>query len=210
MNLDELESKFKELEKKITELDDIKQIEILQKTYGYYVDNHMYDDLIDLFCDDCTFELCDIGVYLGKKGVKNFFKGILVSPKEVKKRLYLHMQLQGVVHLDPGGNTACGRWQLLSLQNAELSEAPGVQHALWITGVYEVKYIKEDGIWKIKNSVFNPYFVTTHEDGWVKQPFVPITYASTTPPDIPSTNSDTLYTSGYVLPCHFINPVTGK
>jgi len=48
-----MEEKIQSLEEKVQTLEDIEQIKIVQKSYGYYMDNLMYDDAADLFTDDC-------------------------------------------------------------------------------------------------------------------------------------------------------------
>jgi len=53
MNAKEMEAKIINLEEKVQTLEDIEQIKIVQKSYGYYMDNLMYDDAADLFTDDC-------------------------------------------------------------------------------------------------------------------------------------------------------------
>ena len=53
MNSKEMEEKIKSLEEKVQTLEDIEQIKIVQKAYGFYMDNLMYDDAADLFTDDC-------------------------------------------------------------------------------------------------------------------------------------------------------------
>src|SRR4030042_6223357 len=115
MNSAELEAKVKMLEEEIRTLKDIEEIKTLQRIYGYYLDNDMNDDVIKLFSDNTeSVEVADRGVFLGKEGVRKFFK--LALGKGLKKpppELSLHpvMQHQGVVHVAKGGKTAKGRWQ---------------------------------------------------------------------------------------------------
>ena len=52
MNLKELEEKVASVQEKVRTLEDIEQIKILQRAYGYYLDNQMCDDLADLFTED--------------------------------------------------------------------------------------------------------------------------------------------------------------
>jgi hypothetical protein len=113
MNLKELEKKFESLEEKVRTLEDIERIKILQRAYGYYVDNMMYDDVADLFTDDGTLEIGPSFV-MGKENIRNLFRrGMFKMPEDGTKRLYVHMQLQSVVHIDQGGQIAKGRWQMI-------------------------------------------------------------------------------------------------
>ena len=74
MTLAELEKKVALLEEKVKALEDIQQIDRLQKIYGYYLDNNMMDKVIDLFSDDAeSVEIGDRGLFRGKEGVRRFF-----------------------------------------------------------------------------------------------------------------------------------------
>jgi hypothetical protein len=46
-----MESRIKELEKQVGTLRDIEDIQRLQKSYGYYLQHWMYEEIIDLFSD---------------------------------------------------------------------------------------------------------------------------------------------------------------
>jgi hypothetical protein len=48
MNLQEMETRIKELEKQVQKLRDIEDIQRLQKSYGYYLQHWMYEEIIDL------------------------------------------------------------------------------------------------------------------------------------------------------------------
>ena len=47
---------LEELQARITRLDDIKQIEKLQRIYGYYLDYNEYQKVVDLFSDNADSE----------------------------------------------------------------------------------------------------------------------------------------------------------
>jgi hypothetical protein len=202
-----LEEKMDVLESELTAVHDIQEIKKLQRTYGYYLDNRMWDDIVDLFSDQTeSLEISDSGVYLGKAGVERFFKGFLSGGglPPGKGSLGTHMQLQGVVNLDPGGFTAKGRWQCVILlavpYNNELTAMVGF-------GVYEVEYIKEGRTWAFKKMHFNLIFRTPLHEGWIKTPVV-YSMASGTP-DKPSTVYKPL-PDRYVVPFHYKHPVTGN
>ena len=205
MNLEELEAKVKILEGKLTEVQDIQEIEKLQRIYGYYIDNRMYDEAIALFSDDTeSFELNEVGVYLGKEGVKRFLKEGMgsslsaVNPKTAQ-RLSLHMQLQGVVHVDPGGKTAQGRWQCLMALNWPIDGEP---RAVWAHGLYENQYIKEDGKWKFKKLCFFIAFRSPADEGWIKTPLLETSFQQTLKPDKLTSFYDT-YPFAYRVPFHW-------
>jgi hypothetical protein len=205
MNLEELEAK-------VTFLEDIQQIERLQRIYGYYVDYGEWDKVIDLFSDDTeSVEVIDHGLYLGKAGVRRFFGGLLGRSKREGVRqpgiLALVLQLQGVVDIDPDGKTAKGRWQAIELSGRPVTGTP---RPMWGLGVYENEYVKEDGKWKFKKLHYNQTFMTPYEDGWLKTPFAPPPgQEQAVPPDLPSTAFHP-FPSGYHFPYHFKHPITGE
>jgi hypothetical protein len=51
---------LEELQARITRLEDIKQVEKLQRIYGYYLDYFEYQKVVDLFSDNCeSVEVAD-------------------------------------------------------------------------------------------------------------------------------------------------------
>jgi len=206
---------LKELQARLTRLEDIKQIEKLQHAYGYYRDYGDWQKVVDLFAErDVSVEVTDYGVFKGKEGVRRFYIDLLGGGADKPRRpglLSIVFQLQGVVTVDANGKTARGRWYGMGMEarpTASLHE--GEFRQTWIHGIYENEYVKEDGKWKIKKLHFNLTFRTPYEEGWLKVPVVgqhgPDALVK---PDAPPTAYHP-YPSGYHVPCHFKNPVTGK
>ncbi len=44
----------------------------LQRSYGYFVDKSMWDEVTELFADDATLEIGGRGVFVGKKRVNEY------------------------------------------------------------------------------------------------------------------------------------------
>jgi hypothetical protein len=193
MNLKEMEEKVQTLEERIMTLEDIEQIKIVQKAYGYYMDNLMYDDAADLFTDDATA----FGRH-GRDVLKKSFNTFTTPRFEGTKKLFLKFQLMGIIHIDKGNKTAKGRWNMLCLKTDYVQDE---LESIISHGVYECEYRKEDRIWKISYLVFNSSFQTTLKDGWAKRPVIYPKH----PGDVART-----WASGYKVPMHYKNPVTGK
>jgi hypothetical protein len=207
MTIEEMEARIKSLERKVSDVQDIQQIEKLQRAYGYYLDNRLWDHVVALFSDNTeSLEISDSGVYLGKAGVVRFFKGFLgkdgLPPQPMA--LGIHMQLQGVVNLDPEGFTAKGRWQCVMLLATPLS---GNVRAMLGHGVYEDEYIKEKGTWQFKKMHYYLTFRTPLDEGWVRTPVVHSMANGT--PDLPSTGYKP-YPEKFIAPFHYKNPVTRR
>ena len=74
MNTSEMESRIKELENEVRKLRDLEEIRRLQKSYGYYLEHWMADEIIDLFSDSPGVTLSLFaGIYIGKESVRRYF-----------------------------------------------------------------------------------------------------------------------------------------
>ena len=218
MTVEELEAKIKSLEDKVRILEDTNAIKNLQRAYGFYLEHWMAEDIIDLFADgpDVSLKVA-AGFYKGKENLRNFFhhgrQGIEMRKMENGEFLHQVMQLSGVVHVDPSGETAQGRWYGFG---ANAFPAPdGKINPGWMNGVYEVDYIKQDGIWKLQHVHWCMTFHAPYTVGWVPPERRMDLVIDRPYQRNPSLNPDgapeeTLYPSGFICPFHFDNPVTGR
>jgi hypothetical protein len=206
---------IEELQARVQRLDDIKQIEQLQKIYGYYADYGEWQKVVDLFTDnDPSVEEADRGVYKSKSGIRRYYIDLLGGGPNKPRRIgYLSIvfQLQGVVIVAPGGQSATGRWYGMGMEAKPVTSInEGELRQTWISGIYENEYVKEDGKWKIKKLHFYLTFRTPFEDGWLK---VPVVGALGPDPDIPPDAPTTVYApypAPYRVPVTFKHPVTGE
>jgi hypothetical protein len=218
MTVKELEAKIKMLEAKVQKLEDIESIKKLQRAYGYYLEHWMAEDIIDLFADgpDTTL-LVAAGEYKGKEAIKRFFhqgrEGVEMRKSDNPEFLHQVMQLSGVVDVDPDGKTANGRWYGFGA-NAFPAQGGRVNPG-WMNGVYEVDYVKQDGIWKLKKV----HWCLTFHAPWVTS-FVDPSRRVDEKMDRPYQRNpalrptgapeETLWPSGFICPFHFSNPVSGR
>jgi hypothetical protein len=199
---------LEELQSRIQRLDDIKQIEQLQKIYGYYQDYCEWQKIVDLFADnDPSVEEADRGVYKGKEGIKRYYIDLLGGGLNTPIRagyLGIIFQLQGLVTVNPGGRTANGRWYGMGMEAKPIASIrEGELRQTWINGIYENEYVKEDGKWKIKNLHFFLTFRTPFEDGWLKVPVVGASGPDAAVKPDALTTVYAPYPSGYRVPVHF-------
>jgi hypothetical protein len=205
---------IKQLETRITRAEDIEAIKKLQRAYGFYLEHWEEDQLIGLFSkrDDVTIEINDSGEFRGQEGVKacyvfgdhyTAYSGQKTAPPEY---LHLMVPISGIVDVAPDGKTAQGRWY--GTFHGALPRG-GILRALIGYGIWEMDYIKEDGIWKIWKLLFCDIFSSPIEDGWVKTPFINNPPAKIRPPRVRGKDIRP-YPSGYMFPYHYKNPVTGK
>ena len=69
-----LDEQLDALEARITRLEDMNQVERLQRTYGYFVDKGQRTPLSELFADDATLEIGGKGIFIGKHRVLEYMQ----------------------------------------------------------------------------------------------------------------------------------------
>jgi hypothetical protein len=205
--LAELQTRLAHLKQEIGLARDVSAIKKLQRAYGYYLDKGISDANGDMFARDATAEYSVSGLLIGQDSIRRALHFTGPNNSLVEGRMNTHMQLQGLVNVAPDGQTAKARWRILALTGNY------GERASWGEGPYEVEYVKEDGVWKIKKL---QWYVTVtgamYEGGWTKErPPVQRRPGSIPPPDAPSTVPDLKpYPAVYMPPYHYKNPVTGR
>lgn len=203
-------SRLTAIQQRSTRIRDIDDIEKLQRIYGYYTDKMLWDQVVDLFADDATLEIGFSGVYVGKDSIRKYLYSLSDGKQgPVEGRLYEHMQFQPIITLSSDGRTAEGRWHSL-LQLGVYGSGSGGQ---WGEGVYENKYIKQDGVWKISRLHWYATFIAPYEGGWLKvnnDDVRAYSLGKGVKPDRPPGEDYKTYPDAYVVPFHYSNPVTGK
>jgi hypothetical protein len=195
------------LEREVIRLEDIQAIKELQQKYGYYMDSHHRQEVVDLFSEDTeSIEIESTGLWIGKAGVKKFFlDNDLLQPEQTTVPSWMNILILmdgAVIDVDPGGTTAKGRW---TTWLAEAMIVGGIPRQQWVHGYYENEYVKEDGRWLFKKLHWNVTFFTSFERGWLKVPLLGL--LNRPDADAPAPHFHP-YPSGYRLPYHFGHPVT--
>jgi hypothetical protein len=195
----DVDAQLKALDARITRLEDANQIEIVQKTYGYFVDKAQWTQLSKLFAENATLEIGGRGVFVGRARVLEYMQKAFGPDGPVEGRIINHMQFQPIVDVDPDGKHARQRMRAFVMSNGG-----------WGIPLYENEYVKEDGVWKISR-LHGPFTMYTSWDGWAKSA-TPNTRPDSflPPPDLPPTVVYLTYPSYYIVPYHYPNPVTGK
>jgi acetyl esterase/lipase len=159
-----LESRLDALEAQVVAAEDLSALKRLQREYGYYVDKGMWEDVADLYTADAVANY-PAGTYVGHESIRKHLYmnvgGNAVGENGLPdNRIYNHMNIQPVVHLEPGGRTAKGRWRAFAMFG---SFGGG---ATWAEGAYEMTYVKENGVWKIDNLDYHSGFGAPYTTGW--------------------------------------------
>jgi hypothetical protein len=200
-----------ELERRVQRAEDIEAINKLTRMYGYYLDKALWAEILPLFTEDCSVEISALGVYLGKERAAVLFRDILgkgpaMSDENglVHGRLYNHLIVQGIVHVDADDVNASGRWRCF-MQIAEFGAK-----ATWGEGPYEIRYRKEAGQWKISRLHFYRTYHTPFEEGWAKAKSPEGSLRNRFVPDLPPSIDYEPYPGVFVPPFHYANPVSGS
>ena len=156
-----LRARVGQLEALTERVEAISAIKRLQHAYGHYSELGLWHDFADLFADT------GVGYYtqgaLDREGIRALFL------KEVGQgrlgladgRIYPHISMQPVVTLAADGQSGKGRWHIMAMLGGY------ERSASWSGGVYENQYVRENGVWKIKEVRYFPQYSGRYEDpGW--------------------------------------------
>ena len=216
MENQELEAKIKALESEVATFKDIEAIRRLQKSYGYYVEHLMVDELTELWADDGELQWVGWGSFKGKEKIKTVWAKM--RKDNPAPYINLAMQLSDIIDIAPDGNTAKGRWYSLSGSGSRTTvDTNQITKGSLSAGIGENQYIKVNGIWKIKVMQSSALFYVNGVDEVLSKEQA-ATSARTFDTYMRAYGFDTrdlpeaktyLYT-GYIRPFHFKHPVTGK
>jgi hypothetical protein len=198
------------LEQRAARVDDINDIENLQRSYGYYLDKMLWEHVIDLLADDATMEVGSSGVYIGKESIRRYLYSLSGGRQgPIEGVLYDHMQLQPIVTVADDGLTAEGRWRAWILTGTAGSGSGGN----WGEGPYENEYVKENGVWKISELHWYATYYVPYEGGWLHSTTDAVRAYSEgrgVTPDRPPSVQYEPYPAAFIPPFHYPNPVSGQ
>jgi hypothetical protein len=186
-------------------LEDRNAIERLQYAYGYFIDNRMFREMADLFCEEgCWIEIGQRGRYCGKERIHRFLLEVLGEGRWglLRDEVINHVQQQPIV------TVAEDRGQAWSRARAQVqgNSPPDTPHFLLADGIYENEYVREDGVWKIRGVTVAMTFYAALERARIWFPSAPPSEAM--PPDAPS--QPVVEVLGRQFnPWHFRHPVEG-
>jgi hypothetical protein len=204
VELNALQARLESLQARTQRIKDSNDIKRLQRIYGYYLDEALWDELTALFTEDATVEYARDGLYRGKERIREYLYALGGGQQGLSEgQLNEHFQLMPVITLADDGMSANGRWRAIIL-NGTYREA-----ALWGEGPYENEYVKEDGVWKISKVRWYQTIMVPYEGAWGLNEDVNkgIYVSSEFPPDEPQTDDFGSWPETFLPPFHFDNPV---
>ena len=143
-----------------------------------------------------------------KEGVKKYFEFMKVSPPDFSHQV---MQIAGIVDIEPDGKTAKGRWYAFG---GIFIPREGIVRRSFVSGIYEMGYIKENGVWKMLSIKWVIPYAVRIPEGWampedINRPYLAGEFRGPKP-DIDIDRDDMRYLSGFIFPFHYKHPVTDK
>lgn len=155
------------IEARVARLNDEDAVRNLQHAYGYYVDRRMWDDVVDLFAKDGVVEIAGTGTFKGADGVRRAMERM--GPAGLKQGdLNDHPIFDTIVRVQPGGTEAFSR----GLELGQIGVgATGRQE--WEFTVFHNRFVKEGGIWKLREMRLFPVVKAEYSAGWGKGGLAP-------------------------------------
>lgn len=149
-----------ELADRIGRLNDEDAVRNIQHAYGYYVDRRMWSDVVDVFAGDCVVRIAGTDVYPGRAGVRRAMERMGpegLSHGQLNERPIFDL----IVDVLPGGREAVSRGIELGI----LADA-GRRAGYWEFSVFRNRFVKEGGLWKLKELCLTPLLRADYFQGW--------------------------------------------
>ncbi|WP_213450565.1 nuclear transport factor 2 family protein [Rhizomonospora bruguierae] len=145
---------------RIDRLNNEDEVRNLQHAYGYYVDERMWTDVVDLFTADATLGIDNVGVYHGPAGVRRAMERM--GPENLAQGILNNrIQFDTIVDVNPNGREATAR----GIELAMVGDA-NTRAASWEFTVFRNRFVKENGLWKIKDMNLTPLVIADYATGW--------------------------------------------
>jgi len=134
----------------------------LQNAYGYYIDRKMWDDVTDLFTSDGVLEIAGTGVYNGPANIRRALDRD--GPAGLTDgQLNDHPLFDTMIDIAPDGMEA----RVRGLDFGMLGDFKSAS-AYWSVSVFSNRFVKQDGVWKIREMRIFPLLKTEYSQGWGK------------------------------------------
>lgn len=156
---------IEKLAHRVQYLEDIIAIQQLQSQYAQLLFTQDYDKIVDQCfakkAEGIEVEFSDSGVYRGIDSIRRLYKSFEAT-KNIPGFFTLHMTVNPYIIIAKDGQSAKTSW----LSPGAAASSAG---ARWIWGPYYVDYVREDGQWRIRRTVFAPLFRNRYENSWVNE-----------------------------------------
>ncbi|OZE79145.1 nuclear transport factor 2 family protein [Rhodococcus sp. 15-649-1-2] len=154
--------------RRLTHLEDVREIEQLKYRYASFCDDgYNPDGIASLFADDGRWVVDgEGGSMTGHEEIKTHFRAL-----SAKIPWALHYMIAPRVDIAADGESATGFFYLLCLCTIENSQDPAKHDAVILTINYTDQFVKRDGKWFFQELLGKTHQVSNWNKGWVEQPF---------------------------------------
>ncbi|KAH8893462.1 hypothetical protein GQ53DRAFT_860609 [Thozetella sp. PMI_491] len=180
-----------DLARRIAMLNDEDEVRNVQHAYGYYVDRRMWADVVDLFpTGNASFQIDKFGTFTERSGIRQGLEKWMgpegLSQGVLNDRLIFNTMVH--IHPRPMEN---GNQQALTrgLEIGIVGDANNTAGA-WQFNLFYNRFIKEDGIWKLKDVRISPLVVANYSTGWVSGSTSPLIAEKDLPPFLDYTRKE--------------------
>ena len=151
---------FEELGARIQRLNEEDAVRNLMHAHGYYVDQRMWSDVVDLHTENTTVRIGNETALGGKAGVRQILERM--GPEGLKQGINNdHPIFDMIVEIAENGGEAIAR----GIEVAMLGDA-NLRVASWEFNVFRNRFVKEGGVWKVREIVVTPLVVADYYIGW--------------------------------------------
>jgi hypothetical protein len=199
----QLAATLTDLERRLDRLDDEAAVVEIQHALGYLFESRAWDEVVALFAEQGRFEPGLQGVYVGRESIRQAldqFGGSPLPAGEIEDLLLF----QTYVSVAPDGRSARARVDELGLHGN-----PAVS-AEWTQGIYENRFVKENGEWRVESLHYYPRLITDYAKGWGADAKAAPGPSEQAPPDEPPSEQYGVYPEFHIPAFHFAHPVTGR
>ncbi|MEQ8718279.1 MAG: nuclear transport factor 2 family protein [Acidimicrobiales bacterium] len=164
------EDRIAELERRLGELESVREIQELKYQYAAYCDdNYDPDGIASLFTEDGRWIVDGVGGNNeGREEIREHFRA-LSGPIPWA----LHYMIAPSITINPDGDSATGTFYLLCLATIARTDDPSEFDAVLITIQYTDKFLRQDGTWLFEELMGKTHHVSDWTEGWVRQPLRP-------------------------------------
>ena len=192
-----------QLEERAAAMTDEALVRNLQAAYGYYVNRRMWDDVTDLFTNDGVYEAGGVGIFEGK-GIRKALERM--GPAGLTHGvLNDRLQFDTVVSFERGRSEAHVR----GLEIGMLGEADKGE-GFWEVSIFDNRFVKEDGLWKVREVRVFPRFRADYSQGWGKSRIIETAQKGALSPDSALPAMDAGQQDRLIPAFVSVHPVTGK
>jgi hypothetical protein len=158
----EIEAQLAALASTLAEIEAYDAAENLVNAHTYYLEEHLWGPLAELFAAEGWSEVAGAGVFAGRDRIRQALESVYGNEGRPRGFFAAHNVSQPVIHAAPGAESATFRTRLWQINSAP--EGGGTYAA----GLFQGQIVKDSGGWRIAALDFDPTWAATHVDGWAR------------------------------------------